>query len=173
MHYDVPHILVGGNNGKLKGGRHLAYPTKQVPTGNLLLSILDQFDIQPRQSRRQHRPPAWPGVTDRDAAAMRSLALKTFSAVLLSAMAGAAFAQADIADAASKGNTAEVERLLKSGADVNAQQGDGATALHWAAYRGDAKLTERAAEGRRQTGRGQSAMAPRRCGWRRRAAMPP
>jgi hypothetical protein len=46
VHYDVPHILVGGNNGKLKGGRHLAYPTKQVPTGNLLLSILDQFDIQ-------------------------------------------------------------------------------------------------------------------------------
>ena len=45
VHYDVPHILVGGNNGKLKGGRHLAFPTKQVPTGNLLLSILDQFDI--------------------------------------------------------------------------------------------------------------------------------
>jgi hypothetical protein len=45
VHYDVPHILVGGNSGKLKGGRHLAYPTKQVPTGNLLLSILDQFDI--------------------------------------------------------------------------------------------------------------------------------
>jgi hypothetical protein len=45
MHYDVPHILLGGNNGKLKGNRHLAYPTKTVPTGNLLLSILDQFDI--------------------------------------------------------------------------------------------------------------------------------
>jgi hypothetical protein len=45
VHYDVPHILVGGINGKMKGGRHLAYPTKQVPTGNLLLSILDKFDI--------------------------------------------------------------------------------------------------------------------------------
>jgi hypothetical protein len=44
-HYDVPHILIGGNNGKLKGNRHLAFPTKTVPTGNLLLSILDQFDI--------------------------------------------------------------------------------------------------------------------------------
>jgi hypothetical protein len=32
-------------NGKLKGGRHLAYPQKQVPTGNLLLSILDMYDI--------------------------------------------------------------------------------------------------------------------------------
>jgi hypothetical protein len=45
LHYDVPHILVGGNNGKLKGNRHLAFPTRTVPSGNLLLSILDQFDI--------------------------------------------------------------------------------------------------------------------------------
>jgi hypothetical protein len=45
FHYDVPHVLIGGNNGKMKGGRHLAYPSKTVPTGNLLLSILDQFDI--------------------------------------------------------------------------------------------------------------------------------
>ena len=45
VHYDVPHVLIGGANGKLKGGRHLAYPSKTVPTGNLLLSILDRFDI--------------------------------------------------------------------------------------------------------------------------------
>jgi uncharacterized protein len=73
---------------------------------------------------------------------MRSLSLKILAALLLSAMAGAAFAQAPIADAASKGNKAEIERLLKHGADVNAQQADGATALQWAAYRGDAKLAE-------------------------------
>jgi hypothetical protein len=45
LHHDVPHVLVGGLNGKLKGGRHLAYPSKTVPTGNLLLSILDLYDI--------------------------------------------------------------------------------------------------------------------------------
>jgi Protein of unknown function (DUF1552) len=45
VHYDVPHVLVGGANGKMKGGRHLAYPSKTVPTGNLLLSILDKYDI--------------------------------------------------------------------------------------------------------------------------------
>ena len=73
---------------------------------------------------------------------MRSLAWKTLSVVVLAAMAGAAFAQAEIADAASRGNKAEVERLLKSGADVNTQQADGATALQWAAYRGDAQLAE-------------------------------
>jgi Protein of unknown function (DUF1552) len=43
QHYDVPHILAGGASGQLKGGRHLAYPSKTVPTGNLLLSILDMF----------------------------------------------------------------------------------------------------------------------------------
>src|SRR5712691_4048284 len=45
LHYDVPHVVIGGLNGKLKGGRHLAYPSKQVPTGNLLLSVLDKYDI--------------------------------------------------------------------------------------------------------------------------------
>jgi hypothetical protein len=45
VHYDVPHVLVGGASGGLRGGRHLAYPTRQVPTGNLLLSVLDRFDI--------------------------------------------------------------------------------------------------------------------------------
>jgi hypothetical protein len=45
VHYDVPNVLIGGLNGKLKGGRHLAYPTKTVPTGNMLLSLLDMYDI--------------------------------------------------------------------------------------------------------------------------------
>jgi hypothetical protein len=46
LHYDVPHVLVGGASGRLKGGRHLAYPQKTVPTGNLLLSILELFDVR-------------------------------------------------------------------------------------------------------------------------------
>ena len=46
LHYDVPHALIGGANGQLKGDRHLAYPSKTVPTGNLLLSILDFYGIQ-------------------------------------------------------------------------------------------------------------------------------
>jgi hypothetical protein len=45
VHYDVPHVLIGGLNGKIKGGRHLAYPTKTIPTGNLLLTLLDRYDI--------------------------------------------------------------------------------------------------------------------------------
>jgi hypothetical protein len=45
LHYDVPHVLVGGLNGRMKGNRHLAFPSRTVPTGNLLLSLLDKYDI--------------------------------------------------------------------------------------------------------------------------------
>jgi uncharacterized protein DUF1552 len=45
MHYDVPHILVGGANGQLEGNRHLAFERKTVTTGNLLLSVLDLYGI--------------------------------------------------------------------------------------------------------------------------------
>ena len=44
-HEDVPHVLIGGANGKLRGDRHLAYPFRTIPTGNMLLSVLDKFDI--------------------------------------------------------------------------------------------------------------------------------
>jgi ankyrin repeat protein len=37
-----------------------------------------------------------------------------------------------------RGDSARVRQLLRQGADVNAAQGDGMTALHWAATRGDA-----------------------------------
>jgi hypothetical protein len=46
QHYDVPHVLVGGANKKLEGGRHLRFDRKTVTTGNLLLSVLDMFDVQ-------------------------------------------------------------------------------------------------------------------------------
>jgi len=45
QHYDVPHILVGGANGKLKGGRFINHDRKKITTGSLLLSVLDMYDI--------------------------------------------------------------------------------------------------------------------------------
>src|SRR5215510_9772330 len=45
-----------------------------------------------------------------------------------------------IADAAMRGDRADVLAMIKQGADVNAPQGDGVTALHWAARQGDAEL---------------------------------
>ena len=47
-----------------------------------------------------------------------------------------------MADAAERGDLEAVRRLLREGADVNAAQGDGMTALHWAAERGDGEMGE-------------------------------
>ena len=51
-------------------------------------------------------------------------------------------AAGSVADAAKSGDAAAVKALLKQGADVNAAQGDGMTALHWAASRGDAAMAQ-------------------------------
>src|SRR4030095_6813154 len=40
-----------------------------------------------------------------------------------------------------RGDAATVQALLKQKIDVNAPQANGATALHWAAYRSDAEST--------------------------------
>jgi uncharacterized protein len=55
---------------------------------------------------------------------------------------GAAPSSSPVADAAMRGDRAAVRALLKQGADVGAPHGDGMTALHWAAERGDADMAE-------------------------------
>jgi ankyrin repeat protein len=51
-------------------------------------------------------------------------------------------AESDVADAVMRGDRAALQTLLKSGADVNAPQVDGATALHWAVYRADIEAAD-------------------------------
>ncbi len=51
-------------------------------------------------------------------------------------------ASATVADAAKSGDAVAVKALLKQGVDVNAAQGDGMTALHWAATNGDVAITQ-------------------------------
>ena len=55
---------------------------------------------------------------------------------------GAAPSPSSVADAAMKGDRDAVRALLKQGADVSASKGDGMTALHYAAERGDTPMTE-------------------------------
>ena len=62
------------------------------------------------------------------------------AAVVMTASVGAAV-ESPVADAARAGDRDAVKSLMKEGADVNAPQGDGMTALHWAAERGDLELT--------------------------------
>jgi ankyrin repeat protein len=51
-------------------------------------------------------------------------------------------ANAPVADAAQQGDREAVKALLRQAADVNAAQGDGMTALHWAAIKNDAELAQ-------------------------------
>ncbi len=73
---------------------------------------------------------------------MRMVVIKTLTLALILASSSFALAQSEMADAAMRRDSGELQRLLKAGADVNAAQSDGATALHWAAYHGDATLAE-------------------------------
>ncbi|NQW04440.1 MAG: ankyrin repeat domain-containing protein [Acidobacteria bacterium] len=61
--------------------------------------------------------------------------------VILAVTTYAAGPTAPIADAAMRGDSAAVQALINGGADVNAAQGDGMTALHWTALNGDAATT--------------------------------
>jgi len=65
---------------------------------------------------------------------------RTLALTLIFACPGFAVAQSDVADAAMERNDAVVQHLIQEGFDVNGRQADGATALHWAAYYGDADL---------------------------------
>ena len=51
-------------------------------------------------------------------------------------------AASSVPEAAKSGDHEALRALLKQGADVNAAVGDGMTALHWAAARGDAVMTQ-------------------------------
>ena len=72
---------------------------------------------------------------------MRSLRSKALAALGMVALLAATFApDAPVADAAMRGDVEAVRDLVKRGADVNAAQGDGMTALHWAAVRDQAEV---------------------------------
>ena len=69
---------------------------------------------------------------------LRLLALLVIPAVIAAGVAPSS----PIADAAMRGDLATVKTLVAAGKDVNAAQGDGMTALHWAADRGDLPMVE-------------------------------
>jgi ankyrin repeat protein len=62
------------------------------------------------------------------------------TALVLGAAPIARLGDVRVADAAMRGEPAAVRALLQQGADVNGAQGDGMTALHWAAEHGDHEL---------------------------------
>ena len=74
--------------------------------------------------------------------------------VLLLALPGRHGPDSPVADAAMQGDAATVRALLAQGADVNEAQGDGMTALHWAARNRDADLAQTLLEAGADVGAG-------------------
>jgi ankyrin repeat protein len=72
----------------------------------------------------------------------RQSSLVLVIALVLTAALGAQQQVSPVADAAMRGDKPAIATLIKQGLDVGASQGDGMTALHWAAERGDAEMTE-------------------------------
>jgi uncharacterized protein len=70
-----------------------------------------------------------------------ALGMSAMLALCLSPLLRAAVT-APVADAAMQGDKEAVRTLLKQAADVDAAQGDGMTALHWAAMKGDAEMAQ-------------------------------
>ena len=68
--------------------------------------------------------------------------LACVAALLFGAAPNAGVGGSPIADAAMRGDVAAVRTSLQRGDDVNAAQGDGMTALHWAADRGNAEIAQ-------------------------------
>jgi ankyrin repeat protein len=95
---------------------------------NAPLSVAAVYDRRPLAHRKTggHRPP---------------LRVVTILFWLFCATAFAS-GRSDVADAVMNGNTTVLRALLQQRVDVNAPQADGATALHWAAYRNDLETAD-------------------------------
>jgi ankyrin repeat protein len=71
---------------------------------------------------------------------MRIFLALASAGVLSAALTAAPESASAVADAAMRKDGQAVRTLVRQGGDVNAAQGDGMTALHWAAMQGDADL---------------------------------
>jgi ankyrin repeat protein len=69
-------------------------------------------------------------------------AVSLAGAFCMSVVLSAAPSDSRAAEAAMRGDTEGLRTLLKEGADVNSAQGDGMTALHWAAMKDNVELAE-------------------------------
>ena len=156
-HKRCPLLLLGHAGGLLKGNMHVR-AADGTPMADAMLAMLqglgvavDTFgdsaavmDLNRRRASRRR----WRLMSDSRILGARLIGC--WSSPLCADAALEAASDATVADAARLGDVTAVKALLKSGADVNAAQGDGMTALHWAAQKGDTELVGMLLVGGRQ-----------------------
>ena len=79
-------------------------------------------------------------INSRIAVRSCTISMALSAALVVASQTGASAADRPLADAAKRGDWGVVRALVEQGADVTARQGDGATALHWAAYWDDVRV---------------------------------
>ena len=72
---------------------------------------------------------------------MRSTSISLVS-LFVFAVAASASGDQPLVQAAKRNDAAAVRALLRQPVDVNVTEGDGATALHWAAYHGNTAIAD-------------------------------
>src|SRR6185503_403194 len=111
-------------------GKHLPDAAASVGTKQL------------RNLRRQHGPGGHlmmeRGTTMLRNRVLIALSISTIGLLVVANFMIAAGPDTRVADAAMKGDRDQVRSLIKEAVDVNGAHGDGMTALHWAAQKGDA-----------------------------------
>ena len=95
-----------------------------------------------QEIHRKGRPVHLIPTSSRAGLAVAALLTAVIGSLVLGAALFAAPTSTPVADAARSGDLEAVRSLLARGADANAAHGDGMSALHWAAERGDAKMAE-------------------------------
>ena len=100
--------------------------------------VHERVHERPRQTARRWPPTHRPSRSGRRGARSLYKLLAVSVCALLTWAATPPYAP--VAEAAMRGDLAEVRALIDAGADVNAALGDGMTALHWSAERGDSDI---------------------------------
>src|SRR5262249_28761022 len=143
-HKRVPLFLAGHAGGAIKGRLHVGAPVVP-PLAKLYLTLLHKRVLRhmPRSgdSNREIE------VYRRNNPMLRKGTIVGFCVGLAAILYLTSFLVADavdtrVADAAQKGDKDTVRSLIKQAVDVNAAQGDGMTALHWAALNGDMEMAQ-------------------------------
>ena len=168
-HRNCPLILLGHGGGALEGGLHVK-AANDTPMANVMLTLLHKLGLDDIETfgdstgefsfaaTRDHRR-LIALSEERDASRDHAHRIVLIASCLACARRGACVRSRSAAVHRAPTRRSPTPRcaatptacatLLRDGADVNAAQGDGMTALHWTALNGDLKTIERAARRRR------------------------
>ncbi len=169
LHYDVPHMLIGGASGQLKGDRHLAYQSQDRSHRQSAAEHSRHVRHSPGQDRRQHGPSCrvWSNRLDMPTRRVLTVCPAACGGVLLFGLRAFGASNSPVADAAMKGDKAA--RRVPAAAEGGRKR----PASGWRDGDPVGRLSRRPGDGRcadcrgRRTSSWPIARARRRCIWRR------